>query len=47
MRDICVMSSADGKANDVEREVMDDIADQLGISRAFICQTLAQDCEPD
>ena len=47
MRDICVMSRADGKANDVEREVMDDIADQLGISRAFNCQTLAQDCEPD
>ncbi|MCP4983984.1 MAG: M48 family metalloprotease [Gammaproteobacteria bacterium] len=47
MRDICLTSRADGKANDVEREVMDDIADQLGISRAFICQTLAQDCEPD
>jgi len=47
MRDICVMSRADGKANDVEREVMDDIADQLAISRAFNCQTLAQDCEPD
>jgi len=47
MRDICVMSRADGKANDVERVVMDDIADQLGIPRAFICQTLAQDCELD
>ena len=47
MRDICVMSRADGKASDVERAVMDDIADQLGISRAFICQTLAQDCELD
>ncbi|MGI9317460.1 MAG: M48 family metallopeptidase [bacterium] len=47
MRDICVMSRADGKANDIERAVMDDIADQLGISRAFICQTLSQDCEPD
>ena len=47
MRDICVMSRADGKANDVERAVMDDIADQLGIPRALICQTLAQDCELD
>ena len=47
MRDICVMSKADGKANDIERAVMDEIADQLGISRAFICQTLEQDCEPD
>ena len=47
MRDICVMSKADGKAHDAERGVMNDIADQLGISRAFICQTLEQDCEPD
>lgn len=47
MRDICVMSRADGKANDIERAVMNEIADQLGISRAFICQTLSQDCEPD
>lgn len=47
MRDICVMSRADGKANDIERTVMNEIADQLGISTAFICQTLAQDCEPD
>ena len=47
MRDICVMSRADGKSNDAERVVMDEIADQLGISRAFICQTLAQDCELD
>ena len=47
MRDICLMSMVDGKANDVERVVMDDIADQLGISRTFICQTLAQDCDLD
>ena len=47
MRDICVMSRADGKANEAEHAVMDDIADQLGISRAFILQTLDQDCEPD
>jgi uncharacterized tellurite resistance protein B-like protein len=47
MRDICLMSMVDGKANEVERVVMDDIADQLGISRAFICQTLAQDCDLD
>ncbi len=47
MRDICLMSMADGKANDIERAVMDDIADQLGISRAFICQTMDQDCELD
>jgi uncharacterized tellurite resistance protein B-like protein len=47
MRDICVMAKADNKSSDIERAVMDNIADQLGISRAFICQTLVQDCEPD
>lgn len=47
MRDMCVMSRASGKATDTERVVLDDIARQLGISPAFICQTLAQDCEPD
>lgn len=47
MRDICVMARADNKASDIERAVMDNMADQLGVSRAFICQTLAQDCEPD
>ncbi len=47
MRDICLMSMADGGASDVERSVLNDIADQLGISRAFICQTLEQDCELD
>ncbi len=47
MRDICVMSMADANVTEAERSVMDDIADQLGISQAFICQTLAQDCELD
>ncbi len=47
MRDICLMSMADGGASDAERSVLNDIADQLGISRAFICQTLEQDCELD
>ena len=41
------MSMADGGASDAERSVLNDIADQLGISRAFICQTLEQDCELD
>lgn len=47
MRDICLMSMADGGVAGTERVVMEDIADRLGISRAFICQTLEQDCELD
>ena len=47
MRDISLMSMADRNVTEVERATMDSIADQLGISRAFICQTLAQDCELD
>ena len=47
MRDICVMSRADGKSGAAERSVLDDIAARLGISNAFVCQTLDQDCELD
>ena len=47
MRDICVMSRVDGKVGESERKVLDDIAAQLGISAAFVCQTLEQDCELD
>lgn len=47
MRDICVMSRADGRVGEAERRVLDDIAARLGISAAFVCQTLEQDCELD
>jgi len=47
MRDMCVMSRASGKATAAERAELDEIAHKLGISAAFVCQTLAQDCEPD
>jgi len=47
LRDICVISQADDHAGDVERAVLDSIADQLEVPRAFVCQTLSQDCEPD
>ena len=47
MRDICVMSRADGKVGYAERRVLDDIATRLGISTAFVCQTLDGDCELD
>ncbi|MDJ0780170.1 MAG: M48 family metallopeptidase [Gammaproteobacteria bacterium] len=47
MRDICLVSMADGGASEAERVVLNDLADRLGISRAFICQTLEQDCQLD
>ena len=47
LRDLCVVSMADGNSSSEERVVLDDLADQLGIARSFICQTLAQDCNLD
>ena len=47
MRDICVMSKASGKTTIKERALLDQISIKLGISPAFVCQTLEQDCEPD
>ena len=47
MRDICVLAMADGDVDNAERALLDDIAAQLGISPAFVCQTLEQDCELD
>ncbi len=47
MRDLCVVSRADGHTSAKERAVLEDIADQLEVSRAFICQTMDQDLELD
>lgn len=47
MRDICVIAMTDGDVSVEERNVLNSIADGLGISRTFICQTIEQDCEPD
>ena len=47
LRDICLVANADGCTNDHERQVLHGIADGLGISHAFVYQTLTQDCEPD
>ena len=47
LRDLCIISRADGKTSEAERNVLNEIADGLGVSRAFICQTMAQDVEPD
>jgi len=40
MRDICVIAMTDGEVTAAERNVLNSIADGLGISRNFICQTI-------
>ena len=47
MRDICMVSQADGSTGGAERRVLDDIADRLGLSKIFICQILDQELELD
>jgi len=47
VRDLCVIAMAEGDVDNNEREVLNGIADGLGVSRTFICQTIEQDCEPD
>ena len=47
LRDVCVIATADGSVSAEQRNVLNELADGLGVSRTFICQTLEQDCEPD
>jgi len=47
VRDLCVIAMADEDVTDTELNVLNAIADGLGISRTFVCQTIEQDCEPD
>ncbi len=47
MRDLCLISKADGRTTKKEREVLNNIADGLEISRAFICQCMDKDIDLD
>ncbi len=47
MRDLCVISRADGQTSKKERAVLDSIADGLEISRKFICQCMDKEIELD
>jgi uncharacterized tellurite resistance protein B-like protein len=47
IRDLCVIAMADGNVVDAELDVLNSIADGLGVSRTFVCQTIEQDLEPD
>lgn len=47
IRDLCVIAMADGDVVDAEYDVLNQIADGLGVSRTFVSQTIEQDIEPD
>lgn len=47
IRDLCVIAMADGSVAEAELDVLNSIADGLGVSRTFVCQTIEQDLEPD
>lgn len=47
MRDLCMIARADGQTDSDERQVLNEIADGLEVSRNFICQTMDSDLEPD
>ncbi len=47
VRDLCVIAMADGDVKNTERDVLNDIADELGVSRTFVCMTIECEIEPD
>lgn len=47
LRDLCLIATADGETSDAELNELHAIADELEVSRNFICQNISQDCEPD
>lgn len=47
LRDLCLVSRANGKTEARQREVLNHIADLGQVPRTFICQSLEMDCAPD
>lgn len=47
LRDLCVVARAEGPIESAERELLDKIADGLGVARGFVCTTLDSNLEPD
>ena len=47
LRDLCTVSRADGGTTTEEREVLNEIADGLNISRNLVCHSLENEPEPD
>ena len=47
LRDLCIVSRADGQTSEAERAVLDRLADGLGVPRSFVCQSMESELEPD
>lgn len=47
LRDLCIMSQANGETSEQQRSALDSIAEQMRIPKSFVCQSLEFDCEPD
>ena len=47
LRDLCLVARAEGGAEDAEIDVLERIADGLGVARSFVCTSLEAECEPD
>ena len=47
LRDVCVVSRADGHQSEAERAVLDQIADALGVDRALVCRVMDGELELD
>ena len=47
LRDLCVVARAEGPIENAERELLDNIADGLEITRGFVCTALDSNVEPD
>ena len=47
LRDLCLVARAEGRISQVETDVLNEIADGLGVAREFVCQSLDSEFEPD
>ncbi len=47
VRDLCMVARAEGEATDEEIEVLERVAEGLGIAKSFVCTSLDADMTPD
>ena len=47
VRDLCMVARAEGEASDEEIEVLERVAEGLGIAKSFVCTSLDADMTPD
>lgn len=47
LRDLCLVARSEGRISQVETDVLNEIADGLGVPREFVCQSLDSELELD